>query len=267
MTDHIVTQHEHQIFEIILNRSEERNALNLPLLRELDAALDHAEALFNDGQARVLILRAEGRMFSSGIDLMNLSEYIALFGEHWQQNLFATTQLLQNILNKLERHSLPSIALLHGYCLGSGLELALACDFRVVAERTRLALPEARLGIIPDVGGTTRLTKLIGPSRAKEFILTGKPFDLADAERWGLVNYVVPAEELSAKAHELAGELKQSAPLAVAYGKRVINDLVDTHSGQQIEAWAQAQLFRTEDFLNGVQAMLTKSGPVDWQGK
>jgi enoyl-CoA hydratase/carnithine racemase len=177
------------------------------------------------------------------------------------------TALLQNIHTKLERHSLPSICVMHGYCLGMGFELALACDFRIIAERTKIGLPETRLGIVPDVGGTVRLVKLVGPSRAKEIILTGSNIDLDRAEAWGIVNYVVPKDELEAKWQELAQELILSAPMAVNYGKRVINDIVDTQRGLNVEAWAQAALFRSEDFMAGVQAMLTKTYPVEWKGK
>ena len=143
----------------------------------------------------------------------------------------------------------------------------LACDFRIVAERTKLSLPETRLGIVPDVGGTVRLVKLIGPSRAKEVILTGGNIEPEKAEQWGMVNYVVPKEELMNKANELAEELKLSAPLAVNYAKRVINDIMDVQRGLNVEAWAQSALFRSEDFTNGVQAMLTKTYPVEWKGK
>lgn len=268
MYETILTELEDKIFHIVLNRVDKRNALNRAMMSEIDHALDVAEKAFNQGEARVIVIRAEGRAFSSGIDLSGgMEDYVELFGEQWRDNLFGTTALLQNALTKLERSSLPSICAIHGYCLGSGFELALACDFRIVAERTRMSLPEARLGIIPDVGGTVRLVQLIGPSRAKEIILTGKTLDLAQAEQWGIVNYIVPKNDLMTKTLELAGELALSAPMAVNYGKRVINDIVETQRGLNIEAWAQAQLFRSEDFFAGVQAMLTKNYPVEWKGK
>lgn len=267
MYENILTNLEDNIFEIIFNREDKRNALNRTMMQEIDQALDEAEKAYNNGEARVLVIRANGRVFSSGIDLTSMEDYVELFGEEWRQNLFGVTALLQNIHTKLERHSLPSICVMHGYCLGMGFELALACDFRIVAERTRIGLPETRLGIVPDVGGTVRLVKLVGPSRAKEIILTGSNIDLEKAEAWGAVNYVVPKDELESKWRELAEELTLSAPLAVNYGKRVINDIVDTQRGLNVEAWAQAALFRSEDFMAGIQAMLTKSYPVEWKGK
>ncbi len=267
MYEFIKTELDNKIFHIILDRTEERNAVNLPMVQEIGQALDHAEREFNAGNARVLFIRAEGRVFSQGIDLNALDDYVGLFGEKWRENLFATTRLLQDTLTKIERSSLPSICLIQGYCIGTGFEIALACDFRIVAERTRISLPETRLGIVPDVGGTVRLVNLIGSSRAKEVILTGRTVDLNQAEQWGMINYIVPKDDLLAKATELAEELILSAPMAVNYGKRIINDIVDVQRGLNIEAWAQAALFRSEDFQAGVEAMRTKNYPVDWQGK
>lgn len=267
MYEHIRTELEEQVFHIILDRAKERNAINRAIIEDIDRALDVAEKAYNQGEARVLVVRADGRAFSSGVDLTSMDEYVDLYGEDWAQNLFAMTAKMQNVLTKLERSSLPSICVLHGYCLGLGLELALACDFRYAAERTKISLPESRLGIIPDVGGSVRLVNLIGPSRAKEVILTGGNIDIQVAERWGMINYIVPKAELMDHVLAFADELKLSAPLAVNYGKRVINDIVDNQRGLNVEAWAQAALFRTEDFTNGVQAMLNKTYPVEWKGK
>ena len=146
------------------------------------------------------------------------------------------------------------------------MELALAADFRIAAEGTRLLLPETRGGIIPDVGGTTRLTRLIGAARAKEYILTGKPFGLADAERWGLVNAVVPADQLLARGDALTAELALAAPLAVRYGKKVIDGMSDLARGLALESWAQAALMNSEDTLIGMQAGMLKTTP-EWKGK
>jgi enoyl-CoA hydratase/carnithine racemase len=251
------------LIEITITRPEKRNAINWPMMEDLSAVIDSVERTKG---ARVVLLRGEGTGFSAGIDLMGFGDLIERFGENWRENLFPLTAAYQAIVNKFERCSLPIIALLHGYCLGLGFELALACDFRIVAEGTKIGLPETRLGIIPDVGGTTRLTRLIGPARAKELIMTGRNIDLNDAERWGLVNYVVPVKELMSKAENLASEISQSAPLAVSYTKRVIDGLSDLERGLSLEAWAQSVLMRSEDFANGTQAMLMKQ-PVEWKGK
>ncbi len=256
------------VIEIVLNRPDRRNAVNRELLTELDAALDAAERLATDAPAtwRAVILRGEGPIFSAGIDLGAFSEWAETAGESWRENLFATTERYQRVTNKIEALALPVITLLHGAALGLGMEIALAADFRVAAEGTRLQLPESRIGLIPDVGGTARLTRLLGPARAKEYILTGKPFDLADAERWGLVNAVVPADQLAAKGDALAAELAEAAPLAVRYGKKAIDGIDDIKRGLQFESWAQAALIRSEDFMQGAQAAMTKTRP-EWSGK
>lgn len=265
--DTILTHQREHIFEIILNREDKRNAMNWQMLQDISSALDEAEQAFNANTARVLFIRSNGIAFSSGVDLSGFLDGENPFGENWQQNLFPMTAAFQHVMNKIENCSLPTFCLMHGYALGLAMEMSLACDFRIIAERTKYGLPETRLGMIPDVGGTTRLVKLVGPARAKEIIMTGRNLDLAIAEKWGIVNYVVPKDELLKKAEELATEIAYSAPLAVSYTKRVVNHIMDNDSDLKIEAWAQAQLFRTDDFMRGVQAVVTKQYPVEWKGK
>lgn len=263
MSEFVTLNHRDTLIEIVLNRPEKRNALNWQMMTELDAAFNEVEKVSG---LRVVLLRGAGTGFSAGIDLLGFEQVSDRFGEHWRENLFPLTQAYQAVLNKVERCSLPVIALLHSYCLGLGFELALACDFRIVAQGTKIGLPEARLGIIPDVGGTTRLTRLVGPARAKELIMTGRTIDLASAERWGLVNQLVAEADLLSAGETLAAELTQAAPLAVSYAKRIIDGLSDLDRGLQMEAWAQAHLMRSEDFEIGVQAMLSKQ-PATWKGK
>ena len=262
MSELILTRREGAVFEVTLNRPRERNAINDEMMSAISDAFDRAEREFNEG-ARVVIIRGAGRVFSSGIDL----KQFLTPDEDLQRNLFPFTARYQAIFSKIERCSLPVICVLQGYCLGMALELALACDFRIAAERTKLGLPESRLGIIPDVGGTVRLVKLVGPSRSKDLIMTGRNFDLIQALDWGLVNAVYPKDELEQGVNEFVEALCASAPLAVSYAKRVVNDIVDNERGLKVEAWAQAQLFRTDDFRNAVQAMINKTYPIDWEGK
>jgi 3-hydroxypropionyl-coenzyme A dehydratase len=129
-----------------------------------------------------------------------------------------------------------------------------------------MGLPETRLGIIPDVGGTTRLVRLVGPARAKEIIFTGRHFGMDYAERWGIVNYVVAQEDLMTKAETLAEEINLSAPLAVGMAKRVIDGLSDVDRGLMLEGWAQSQLMSSEDFMEGAQSFMMKR-PPNWKGK
>lgn len=258
MSELVLTRQREQLFEIILNRPDKRNAINLEMLHAFDAAVTQAN---RTPGLRAVLISGAGQSFSAGIDVSALLGLAQTYGPHWQQRMRAITDEFQSIFTRLERLELPTIALLHGHCLGLALEMALACDIRVAATETALGLPETRLGMIPDVGGTTRLTRLAGPARAKELIFTGRRFDAAEAERWGIVNYVTAPEELGARGEALAAEIAQAAPLAVGMAKRVIDGLADVDRGLQLEGWAQSQLFATEDFLEGAQAFMTRRPP------
>ena len=263
MSELIITRQRDSLFEIILNRPDKRNAINLEMLQAFDAAVSQAN---RTPGLRAVLISGAGESFSAGIDVSALLGLAQTYGPHWQQRMRAITDGFQGILTRLERLELPTIALLHGHCLGLALELALACDLRVAATGTALGLPETLLGIIPDVGGTTRLTRLVGPARAKELIFTGRRIDAADAERWGIVNYVTPREELAARGEALAAEIAQAAPLAVGMAKRVIDGLADVDRGLQLEGWAQSQLFASEDFLEGAQAFMARR-PAAFKGR
>lgn len=263
MPELVRTEQRDDVLEIVLNRPEKRNAINNELFAQFDTAVTEAN---RTPGLRAVIIRGAGKVFSAGIDVSNLLGLAEQYGPHWQQRMRRVTDDYQGVLTRLERLELPTIALLHGYCLGLALELALACDLRIAAAGTMLGLPETRLGIIPDVGGTARLTRLVGPARAKELIFTGRHFDAADAERWGIVNDVVAEEDLMARAEALIDEIRQAAPLAVGMAKRVIDGLADVDRGLQLEGWAQSQLFNTEDFLEGAQSFLMKR-PPNFQGK
>lgn len=263
MSDLIQTKQHDDLFEITLNRPAKRNAINREMLLGLKTAVSQANRIPN---LRALLIRGEGEAFSAGMDVSVLLGLAQEYGPHWQQRMRSITDEFQAILTQLERLELPTIALLHGYCLGLALELALACDIRIAAEGTQLGLPETRLGIIPDVGGTTRLTRLVGPAIAKELIFTGRHFDAAYAARWGIVNQVVPADGLTEAASDLVAELRQAAPLAVGMAKRVIDGLADIDRGLQLEGWAQSELLKTEDFMEAAQAFMMKR-PSEFKGK
>ncbi len=263
MSDVVTLNQTGPVLEITLNRPEKRNALSMEMLHQFDAAITQAN---RTPDARVVVIRGEGKVFSAGIDVSNLLGLAESHGPHWQQRMRTITDEIQQIITRLERLELPTIAVLHGYCLGLAYELALACDIRVAAEGTMLGLPETRLGMIPDVGGTTRLTRIAGPARAKELIMTGRQIDAALAEQWGLVNYALPADAVEAKVEELVAELLAAAPLAVGMAKRVIDGLADVDRGLLLEGWAQSQLFNSEDFLEGAQAFMMRRSP-EWKGK
>jgi enoyl-CoA hydratase/carnithine racemase len=258
MTDLIKTEIRGPILEIVLNRPEKRNAINNELYQAFDAAVNEANKL---SDLRAVLIRGEGKVFSAGIDYSDFLRLPEAYGPDWQRRMRKITDDFQRVLTNLERLELPTIALLHGYCLGLAMELALACDIRIAADGTKLGLPETLLGMIPDVGGTTRLVRLIGPGKAKELIFTGRQIDAGQAENWGIVNHVVPQEELLAAGENLAEEINQAAPLAVGMAKRVIDGLADIDRGLMLEGWAQSQLFATEDFMEGVQAKMMQRKP------
>lgn len=264
MSDPLVLtqQHEH-IFEIILNRPDKRNAMNDTLFSQFDQAITEANRTPN---IRAVFIRGEGKAFSAGIDVSGILGLAGKYGDHWQTRMRRITDDFQGVLTRLERLELPTIALIHGYCLGLGMEMALACDIRIAAEGTQMGLPETRLGMIPDVGGTTRLTRIAGVARAKEMIFTGKRYDVAEIADWGVLNYIVPADQLRSKADELVQEICLAAPLAVGMAKRVIDGLADVDRGLMLEGWAQSQLFNTEDFLEGTQSAMMRRKP-NFKGK
>jgi enoyl-CoA hydratase/carnithine racemase len=259
MDDLIITNRQDATLEIILNRPDKRNALNTEMIQQFDTAVTSAN---RSPGLRAVVIRGEGPVFSAGVDVSTLLGLADTYGAHWQQRMRSITDVYQAVLTRLERLELPTFALLHGRCLGLALELALACDFRIAAEGTLLGLPETRLGMIPDVGGTTRLSRLVGVGRAKELIFTGHQIDAARAAEWGLLHYVVPAEQLRPTAEGLIAEIVQAAPLAVGMAKRVIDGQFDLDRGLQLEGWAQSQLFSTEDFLEGAQAFMLRRPPV-----
>jgi 2-oxoglutaroyl-CoA hydrolase len=162
-----------------------------------------------------------------------------------------------------ERCPKPVIARLRGYCLGVGLELALACDIRVAAADVQLGLPEVGLGMIPGSGGTQRLARLAGLGRAKDVIMRRKRIPAADALAWGLVSEVVPLEELDTAVERVIDDLAQLAPLALRFAKRVLNQVYDAplHVGLELEGLAYGLLRSTHDFREGVEAFVAKRPP------
>ncbi len=255
MSNLVETRQREMVFEIVLNRPEKRNAISWELGQQL---LDALDAAIQAEGVRVVLLRGAGPMFSAGIDLNDLAALPTRYGPSWARHMRAITDDWQRVTTRLERLELPTIALLHGAALGLAFEVALACDFRIAAHGTRLGLPETRLGIVPDVGGTTRLTRIVGPARAKELILTGRTVTAQDVADWGLLTQVVAADALDAAADTLVAELAQAAPLAVGMAKRVIDGMADVERGLLLEGWAQSQLIRTNDFMAGVQAAIER---------
>src|SRR3954452_12686016 len=200
---------------IVLKRAEKRNALNGELIQALGAAIEDAAS---DDDARVVLVRGDGPMFSSGMDLNDLRS----LSEN-PDGLRAFRRPILQWWNLLEEMPKPTICQIHGAALGGAFELALACDFRTMAEDAVAGIMEVRVGLIPDVGGCSRLPAVVGLGNAKELIMTGKVIDGREAHRIGFANRIAPAEELGAATEQLANELLACAPRAVGLAKRVMD--------------------------------------------
>lgn len=240
---------------LVLQRAEKRNAFN----GELIAALGHAlEAAAADESVRVVVVRGDGAMFSSGMDLHDLQEL-----SESPANLRPFRRSILNWWNLLEEMPKPTIVQIHGACLGGAFELALAADFRVMAEDAMAGIMEVRVGLLPDVGGCSRLPSIVGLGNAKELIMTGKVIDGREAHRIGFANRIAPADELDALTEAFANELLQCAPRAVGMAKRVIDASAKPALAATLEQEVQAQeaLAATEDFAEGTRAFFEKRQP------
>ncbi len=261
MSDLILTRSEGSARIITLNRPDKRNAFNLEMGAEFREAL---VAAANDDQARSIIIHGAGKSFSAGIDFFSFAQ-VDMSG---RANFRRVVRDLQEIPNTMARVEKPVIAVMHGFCIGMGLEMALACDLRIAETGCKINIEEVRLGLIPDVGGSTRLVRAVGLPRAKELIMTGRTIMPETALQWGLVNEVVgPGEGLAAalRWHE---DFCSGSPAAVGLAKKVLDlayDL-DVSSSMQIEALAQSLLVPSNDFKEGVMARIEKRQPK-WKGE
>jgi enoyl-CoA hydratase/carnithine racemase len=239
---------------VVLNRPEKRNALSSALIEELQAL--HGAAA--EPSVRIVVLRGAGTMFSSGMDTADLG---ALAAD--PARLHEWRAAILRIWNLCEDMSKPTIAQIHGACLGGAAELVLACDMRVMAADAVIGLVETRIGLIPDVGGCSRLPALVGLGRAKELIMASKVIDGTEAERIGLVNRVTEADGLDAATAQLAGELLACAPLAVGLAKGVLNAAARPALAGTLEqeVAAQALCATSEDFREAAQALAERRPP------
>lgn len=258
MAQLILSERKGSLFEITINRPEKRNAITVAMwqqMAEVLAKIPRQEGL------RCLIIKGSGGTFSAGIDVNAFLELKEIYGPHWYTKGRLITRETQEVLQLLERLEVPSIAMIEGHCLGMGFELALACDFRIAAEKAKFGLPETLLGIVPDVGGSARLTRLIGVGRAKELILTGKSIETKQAFDWGMVNRICEPQNLEATTTAFAAELCEAAPLAVGMAKRIIDSFHNINPTLDLEGWAQTQLYTSEDFKNAVTSFAAKKKP------
>jgi enoyl-CoA hydratase/carnithine racemase len=252
----VISEDHGAVRHVVLNRPEKRNAFNDELVEAVGEAL---RAAAGDDSVRCVVLRGAGPMFSSGMDLGSLA---ALAEQPERLRTFRSAIL--GAWNLPETMAKPTVCVIHGACIGGALELALACDLRVVAADAVLGLPETRVGLIPDVGGSSRLPAVVGLGRAKELIMTGKLIGGEEAERIGLANRVAPAAELDAAAGALVDELLACAPLAVGLAKRVMDASARPAltATLELEVALQELCARSEDFAEGARAFQEKRQPV-----
>jgi enoyl-CoA hydratase len=234
---------------IRLNRPEALNALNLTVMRELAVVLAMAD---QDAEVRCVVLTGSDRAFAAGADVREMAD--KTFADMFAADIFGAESAA------IRRFRKPLIAAVAGYCLGGGCELAMMCDFILAADTARFGQPEVNLGIIPGMGGTQRLTRLVGKAKSMDMHLTGRMMDATEAERAGLVARVVPADDLVAEALKLAQGIAQKSLLAVMAAKEAINRAMETTltEGLQAERRLFHAMFATDDQKEGMAAFLAK---------
>src|SRR5829696_7334872 len=251
----VETEDRGAVRHLILNRPEKRNAMHGELVLAIGAALKEAAST---SEVRVVVVRGAGAMFSSGMDFGALA---GLAGA--PQHLRAFRREILDAWNLAEEMTKPVVCEIHGGCIGGAMELALACDLRVMASDAIVGMPETRIGLIPDVGGSSRLPSVVGLGRAKELILTGKLIGAEEAERIGLVNRVAAPEELDAATQQLVDELLLCAPIAVGLAKRVMDSAAKPALALTLEQEVAAQQLcaQSQDFAEGAKALSEKRLP------
>jgi enoyl-CoA hydratase len=254
--DIIKTESRGRVGLIFFNRPDALNALNGPLMTELVQAL---EAFDKDPDIGAAVVTGDERAFAAGADIKEMADASAL--EMLQADRIAQWDRLQNI-------AIPIVAAVSGWCLGGGNEVAMACDMIVASESARFGQPEITLGVIPGAGGTQRLTRAVGKAVAMEVILNNRVLTAEEAQRWGLVNRVVPVERYLDEAVALAAEIAARAPTAVRLGKELVNHVYESFlaDGLADERRSFYFLFSTEDQKEGMKAFIEKR-PPEWKGK
>jgi 2-oxoglutaroyl-CoA hydrolase len=240
---------ERGVANITLDVPGKFNRVSMNARDELRSVL---EELDRDDAVRFVVLRGAGGAFTAGGDIPGFL----------QRSAWDVSRLADNVAAP-ERCTKPVIAALQGYCFGVGLELALACDFRLAADDVRLGFPEVTIGMIPGSGGTQRLARLVGLGRAKNIVMRGRRVGADEALGLGLVTEVVPAEELAAAVSRLVEELSRHSPLALAMAKRVLNQAYEgpLAQGLELEGLAYGLLQQTHDFREGVESFVEKRTP------
>jgi enoyl-CoA hydratase len=252
----LVYEKEEGIGTVTLNRPNRLNALSFQLKDEVAAVFDLIE---KDEEVKVVILTGGEKAFSAGADIKERSTM-----ETTQVQAYFRQLKSHEFFCKIENFEKPVIAAVSGVAVGGGCELAMVCDLRIASETARFGLPEVNIGVIPAAGGTQRLPRLVGVTRAKELLYTGDFIDAQEACRIGLVNRVVPVDRLMDEAKALARKLAEKPPLSVKYLKRAVNIgmRMDLNSALDYEANIASMLTCSEDRKEGFRAFVEKRKPV-----
>jgi enoyl-CoA hydratase len=255
----IIYEKSEGVAAITLNRSDALNAWSIQLAQEFLAAMEDAQ---KDGNVKAVIITGAGeKAFSAGADIKAMKGMTALKARE-------LSDMGYRICNAIERLEKPVIAAINGFALGGGMEVSMACDFRIASDKARMGQTEINIGLIPGWGGTQRLTRLVGKAKAKELVYTGKIIDANAALQLGIVNSVVPASELMTTAKTFAKELAGKAPVALKVAKALIEKggEVDLESALALEREGFGVVASSEDLQEGVSAFTEKRKPI-WKGK
>jgi enoyl-CoA hydratase/carnithine racemase len=256
MTDKILTEQSGEIARIIFNQPEKRNAVSLEMWEAVEAAVTRFQA---DDSVRILILSgAGGKAFVSGADVSKFESERASAEAVAHYN--ATTKRVYDLIEAFPK---PTIAQIDGFCVGGGVALALSCDLRICGENSQFAIPAAKLGLGYGFEGINRLVNIVGPSFAKEIFFTARRFDAEEARMMGLVNRVVPAEDVGRVAQETAEMIAANAPMTVASVKYIVGQTVTDESKRDLDECAARvkACFDSADYIEGRRAFLEKRKP------
>ncbi|MGE5453940.1 MAG: enoyl-CoA hydratase/isomerase family protein [Methylocystaceae bacterium] len=251
--DWLLYEKEGSIAIITLNQPAKLNTFSWLLLEDLEKIQLEMAA---DDSLRAAVIKASGKHFSAGMSLDDLQITDV-------KMILKRLAWWQNINLRWQEMPFPIVAAVQGHCIGGGIELLLGCDIRIAADNAHFRMPEVALGLAPDVGGTTRLSKLIGPGQAKRLIMTNEEIDAQEAARIGLVEIVVPIEELQTRAMNMAQKMASMPPIAMRWAKKGANLAMEssTAAGLMFEQAQSVCCFMTEDLQEGLNAFVAKREP------
>ena len=257
--ENILVSSEHRVAVITINRPNQLNALNRETIAELGAAFSSVDA---DPEIRCVIITGSGeKAFVAGADIKEFTDFSLEEGK-------ALSADGHHILfDRVEKMRKPVIAAVNGFALGGGLELAMSSHIRIASDNAKLGLPEVTIGVLPGYGGTQRLPQLVGKGKALEMITTGTMISAEDAYQWGLINQVVPQEELMATAQKLAYKITRNSPVAISGALKAVQaGFSHNVDGKEVEIQEFGNCFGSEDFKEGTTAFLSRAKP-DFPGR